>query len=603
MARPDRPSIPIGPARLSSPKSIRALAQQESQEAVQQLITQIPEIPTSESLIELAQIVEYDGFAGTAFVLSTEEVVEFINAKPVALAPGATIVIWPTGSGQYVCVGVLESAQATIDQAPFVTSSVRTFILDNRSSALNQSLVFFPPRGQHTYDFTTVDLYDDFGLGAPAIFAGPRGFAPSVRARTGIWVPDTQDFYITDPPFPGRLQFYAGGFIVTLAYNNANPASSSWYTFDLVNGLQGPFPWSARADSNNRGTLYHLTDTVTDTPWFISRGTPNNEAMFRFDATNGWEETLVTPRRPQLSSDVNALDTISHSCNGWLVSEGEFIPSLVTNPFNGKIPEGDLFYTSTFYIKSTEDDSEFVSYPRTGLRVLTSEPVPPGFNVPPVYTYPDYVTPIAATGGIPFEASRFVSYAQTSFVAWDGSAVTCLVFGTYDQPTAGTWVGRAVLVNWDVSSDTHTVTYLDEIGFPTTLVDIAYRTSLGNDGYLGVQIMNQSPYTGKIYFCCLSRPSLSGTGVPDDPADPFRLMVSVWSWDGVGSAVLEYYDASVLYKSTGLSGYYGMFPTPWFDGVNVNFVMARNGMAAYGYGSVEELDWEYDSSVFFSVPE
>jgi hypothetical protein len=562
MAREDRVTIGLGPARLLSPKAVRNLVRNEATDAAQEIERLAVTVPSvTESQIQLATVTSYTGPVGTADLFLGGSVT-FTNSTAYTLTAGLDIVVWPTSAGEYVCVGILQPATANASQAPLSAGTSRQIRLHP-----DQTL----PTQYALSNFVTVDTADLFGLGAPAIFARTRSLSD-----LGIWIPSVPDFY-TVTGLPGRVFFYSQGVVVCLDYDPADPANSEWYTYDPVNGLVGPNTWDASLPSAQTiRTLQWLSDPDAAVAWAeLTNGVTSK--VFRFDATNGWEQFTPSYGNANYTQFSENVGTKSFSSNGWVITQTDPVPS-----YTGPVPIGGSYYwTNTVYIKDGADSSAFTAYPQTTESVFT--------NVAGDYVYAD------------FDVKASILYGRSSYAKWDGSGVRSILTDGYTG-SPPTRVSRAVLIDWDAASDVNTVTYLDNIGLPMTV--------LGNntgDGFfvIGsvVRAANESPYTGKLYLVCAGIPSYIDPSLPNDPVNPGNVIVGVWSWDFVNPAVLEYYDNSITYKVTASVDLNLKVSPPWFDGTNINFTVARNGARAYDFGSTTERDTEYYSSLYFSIPE
>ena len=558
MAREDRVTIGLGPARLLSPKAVRNLVRNEATDAAQEIERLAVTVPSvTESQIQLATVTSYTGPVGTADLFLGGSVT-FINATAYTLTPGLDIVVWPTAAGEYVCVGILQPAAANASQAPLSAGTSRQIRLHPDQTLLTQYVLS---------NFVTVDTADLFGLGAPAIFARTRSLSD-----LGIWIPSVPDFYNVTG-LPGRVFFYSQGVVVCLDYDPADPANSEWYTYDPVNGLVGPNTWDASLPSAQTiRTLQWLSDPDAAVAWAeLTNGVTSK--VFRFDATNGWEQFTPSYGNANYTQGGENVGTNSFSSNGWVITQTDPVPS-----YTGPVPIGGSYYwTNTVYIKDGADSSAFTAYPQTTESLFT--------NVAGDYVYAD------------FDVKASVLYGRSSYARWDGSGVTSLLTQRYPwQPYS-----RAVLIDWDAVSDVNTVTYLDNIGLPKTVLGDNAGLDAGGGLFRTLSVVsaaNESPYTGKLYLVCVGKPSDIDPSLPNDPVNPGHVIVGVWSWDFVNPAVLEYYDTSVTFSGGGMR-----VSPPWFDGTNINFTVARNGARAYDFGSTTERDTEYYSSLYFSIPE
>ena len=93
----DRVTIKLGPTRYDSPKAIRDLARAETEESVQNAVSNVTGVVDSvtvEGVIEIAEVVTYDSATGVGTAstgLSGE--VYFVNATLIGLSPGDLVAV------------------------------------------------------------------------------------------------------------------------------------------------------------------------------------------------------------------------------------------------------------------------------------------------------------------------------------------------------------------------------------------------------------------------------------------------------------------------------------------------------------------------------
>jgi hypothetical protein len=580
MSRPDRARIRLGPSRFSSPRAIRQKIEEESRSSAQAILQYRDEVPVSvESRIELATVTEYTDPGGVADLFFDGRSVEFLNSTPYVLYPGLDIVVWPTEQNQYVCVGILNPAETTLNQAPIVVGN-------DRRISFAASRIFPLPRS-----LSTIDTADLFGLGSPAIFARTRS-----ASDLGVWVPLEPELY-TLTGLPGDVFFYALGVVVTLQYNKTSPQNSTWYVYEPVNGLSGPFLWDASLTTTGTPSLTFLGARDGFYQWATLRSSVADAKLFRFDSTNGWEDTgmlgapsaavSIHDRGFDLSERRSETITVRGSgysdTSGWLYLEedtGLLFPE--TSDYYGNVQR----FTKTIYLKDPSDLSSFVSYSWQSLPLYDIKPFP-SFASDYPYPYPIPESPLSGT----------CSYIDPSGTTLYSLSLPPL--GAEQHP---------VMFVWDAPTDTTSILDLRSIGIPIDFFRTGSQvlrrrtgTVLFTDDMAGNpprKAMSVSPHTGLIYFCALGKPSDVVFGLLNDPQNPTGRILAVYAWDMVNPASLVFYDDSVVYV-----GGPPNFGPIWFDGTNINITATRNGAQAFDYGSSVERDTEYFSSLFFSVPE